>query len=214
MLTHTHIYMTLQPVLRTMPKKFVFVCPYCFFAPHWWTEMVLIPSSHLSVIDKYPRFFCSSPFPPFSPCFYGCSHWRFVLLSVQVELSHHAEGQTNAVQQHMDCTWMSRYNTLLCFFLLSISLILSPSHPLALSFVFVPGLFEGVFQNRRYWHWSPNQMQASHANWNHKGRAGGREKGEGLASAWKGIKIFSTQVGQVYSKSIAVFNWRGIIFVF
>lgn len=50
---------------------------------------------------------------------------------------------------------------------------------------------------------------------------GAEEGGEGekreagtLASALKGIKPFWTQVDQVYSKSVAVFNCRAVVFVF
>lgn len=42
----------------------------------------------------------------------------------------------------------------------------------------------------------------------------GRKRLGGLALAFKGIKRFSTQAGQVYSKYIAVSNWRGVMFVF
>lgn len=96
---------------------------------------------------------------------------------------------------------------------LQISLFLSPSHPLALFFIFVPGPFEGVFQNRRYWHWSPNQMQASLANWNHEGIGGGRETDRGLGFNIKRHKtIFNTRGSSVF-KSLTVFNWRGVICV-
>lgn len=69
--------------------------------------MVYIPPSRLSVIDKYPRFFPPASFSPFFPCFHGCIRWRFVLLAVQVELSYHAEGQTNSTATcglHMNVT--------------------------------------------------------------------------------------------------------------
>lgn len=82
---------------------------------------------------------------------------------------------------------------------LQISLFLSPSSPLALFFVFVPGPFEGVFQNRHYWHWSPNQMQASLAKWNHEGQGGEREKGEWLGFSIKRRKtIFNTSWSSVF----------------
>lgn len=42
----------------------------------------------------------------------------------------------------------------------------------------------------------------------------GRKRLGGLALALKGIKRFSTQAGQVYSKYIAVSNWRGVMFMF
>lgn len=44
-----------------------------------------------------------------------------------------------------------------------------------------------------------------------KGGEGGEKKTRGLAPTLKGIKQISTQAGQVYSKSVTVFNCRGII---
>lgn len=104
-----------------------------------------------------------------------------------MELSYHAEGQTNTILQHVACTWVtSSHNTLLCFFMpsnithaVSVSLF-------ALLFVFVPGPFEGVFQNRRYWHWSPNQTQAPLHNWNQKGRMRRERRKWGLGFSIKG----------------------------
>lgn len=146
-----------------------------------WNGSYLLFNCH-RYASILPDVFCSPFPPPLPPHFHGHSHQRFVFLAVQVWLSYHAEGQTNTIQQHVDCTWMSSHNTLLCFsFPSNLPPFFLPLHPLALAFVFVPGPSEGVFQNRRYWHWNPNQIQASLANCNHDGRGGGREKGRG---AW------------------------------
>lgn len=49
--------------------------------------------------------------------------------------------------------------------------------------------FWGCFQNRRYWHWIPNQTQAALPNWNHEGSGVGREiKKQGLGFSIKGHK--------------------------
>lgn len=74
-----------------------------------------------------------------------------------------------------------------------------PYQPVALLLIFVLGPFEGVFQNRRYWRWSPNQVQASLANSNHEGSDLGGGGGLGLGfSIKRNKKIFNTSWSSVF----------------
>lgn len=99
----------------------------------------------------------------------------------------------------MACTWS--HNTLSCFLLLPNNPSFGrPYQPVALLLILVLGPFEGVFPNRRYWRWSPNQMQASLANLNHEGRDGaGEKKTGGFGFGIKrNKKIFNTSWSSVF----------------